>query len=132
MPFIAFIREARSKVEASQISTENPAESQINGRSRKINQYNLLDMPDIVGITISVLFSDIQSVVRHIDNLLHTMVSRVPKRAKRKKPRAIKGISRQVRAETIYGEIHEDEAEGYYACHFYVRLAEGEQSLKYK
>lgn len=97
--------------------------------SRKDPHYNFLDMPDIVGLTISVLFpSDIQSVVRHIDELIQTVWwPAYVKRTGRRKATAKKGpISGQVRAETIYGEIHEDEAEGYYACHFYVRLAEGE------
>lgn len=95
--------------------------------ARKEPDYNFLDMPDLVGITISVLFpADIQSIARHIDNLIQTEWHPAYGK-KRKKKKAIKGPrSGQVRVETIYGEVHEDEAQGYYACHFYLRLREGD------
>lgn len=95
--------------------------------SRRESDYNFLNMPDLVGITIAVLFpTDIQSVARHIDNLIQT--EWCPAYGKKKsKKKALKGPkSGQVRVETVYGEIHEDEAQGYYACHFYLRLREGD------
>lgn len=95
--------------------------------AQKKTRYDFLETPDIVGLTISVLFpSDIQSVVRHIDRLIQKdWLPAYGDRKKTVKPQ--KGPrSGQVRAETIYGAIHEDEAEGYYACHFYVRLEAGE------
>ncbi len=87
-----------------------------------LHKSNIYDMPDIVGITISVIYpSDINIVCSFLDDLCEKY--KVFPRIYDKEKNMVDNNNRLI--QTLYGEAEEDK--GYFACHYRVRLRNGSE-----